>query len=273
MNVQGQTTHKSLMRLQFGTPKSCATGRYWRHSKLPMCTSCKACISYIVRRSSTYFYRSLKREKDQLQQRLDAQQAASVVPQASSADSELQVKGLQEQLSQSEELLQVGGLLVDALIKQHSFMRLLQVASTKSQGVLQCSNKGTASVSHDARQARVCSSSACPEEHSCLTCNHCSSVLGKEGCGYPPALSTSLQASCPCFLCFTQHDTIGHNYQIGVKVANLVQYLSCQVVTSLLVAKTPGTPCWEPLRTVPDPRGRHVNKQTTKQHCCTSQCT
>ncbi|KAL0035573.1 hypothetical protein WJX77_012505 [Trebouxia sp. C0004] len=50
--------------------------------------------------------RSLKHEKDQLQQRLDAQQEASVVPQASFAESELRLKGLQEQISQSEDLLQ-----------------------------------------------------------------------------------------------------------------------------------------------------------------------
>ncbi|DBA74650.1 TPA: hypothetical protein ACH3X2_009428 [Trebouxia sp. C0005] len=49
---------------------------------------------------------SLKRERDLLQQRLDAQQEANVVPQASSAESELEVKGLQAQISQSEELLQ-----------------------------------------------------------------------------------------------------------------------------------------------------------------------
>lgn len=61
-----------------------------------------------MRRSSTCSCRSLKRERDLLQQRLDAQQEANVVPQASSAESELEVKGLQAQISQSEELLQVG---------------------------------------------------------------------------------------------------------------------------------------------------------------------
>jgi phage-related minor tail protein len=105
-------------------------------------------------RSSTRFCRSLKREKDQLQQRLDAQQAASVVPQASYAESELQVKALQEQISQSEELLQVG--TARGCRKQHSLLEFLQVAPTKAQGVLQCYNEGTAFGSRGARQACIC---------------------------------------------------------------------------------------------------------------------
>ncbi len=83
-----------------------------------------------MRRSSKCFCRSLKREKDQLQQRLDAQQEASVVPQASSAGSELQVKGLQERISQSEELLQVG--TAGGCRNQHSWMKSLQADSTQA---------------------------------------------------------------------------------------------------------------------------------------------
>ncbi len=83
-----------------------------------------------MRRSSKCFCRSLKREKDQLQQRLDAQQEASVVPQASSAGSELQVKGLQERISQSEELLQVA--TAGGCRNQHSWMKSLQADSTQA---------------------------------------------------------------------------------------------------------------------------------------------
>lgn len=53
--------------------------------------------------------RSLKREKDQLQQRLDAQQQTSSAPLGLSAESEHQMQGLVEQLSQTEMQLQVGG--------------------------------------------------------------------------------------------------------------------------------------------------------------------
>ena len=83
-----------------------------------------------ISRSSTWFCRSLKREKDQLQQRLGAQQEASVVPQASSAESELQMKGLQEQISQSEELLQVG--TANGCRNQHSLLEILQAAFIKA---------------------------------------------------------------------------------------------------------------------------------------------
>ena len=135
-----------------------------------------------MRRSSTYFCRSLKREKDQLQQRLHAQQEASAVPQASSAESEVQVKGLQEQLSQSEELLQVG--TASECRNQHSLMRFLQAASTKAQDIPQRYNEETAIDSHGAGQACVCHLMLVQwhlEEHSCLTCNNRSSVVGKEG--------------------------------------------------------------------------------------------
>ena len=100
-----------------------------------------------MRRPSPCCCRSLKHEKDQLQQRLDAQQEASVVPQASSAESELQMKGLQEQISQSEELLQVG--TASGCIQKPAFMYLeyLQKAVAKAQGELQCYDEGTASVS------------------------------------------------------------------------------------------------------------------------------
>ena len=56
------------------------------------------------------FCRSLKREKDQLQQRLAAQQQTSTAPQGLSAESEQQMQGLAEQLSQTETQLQVGGV-------------------------------------------------------------------------------------------------------------------------------------------------------------------
>ena len=55
------------------------------------------------------FCRSLKHEKDQLQQRLDAQQQTSSAPPGLSAESEQQMQGLAEQLSQTETQLQVGG--------------------------------------------------------------------------------------------------------------------------------------------------------------------
>jgi len=113
---------------------------------------------------------------------LDAQQQTSIVPQASSAESELQVKALQEQISQSEELLQVG--IVNGCRNLHSLLEFLQVAFIKAQNVLQCSNEGTATVSHGAGQACVCHLMLVQwhlEEHSCLTCNNRSSVVGKEG--------------------------------------------------------------------------------------------
>ncbi len=130
---------------------------YWKvlETWQPACVPIMQGLHFLhVRHSSTCACRSLKHEKDQLQQRLDAQQEASVVPQASSAECELQAKGLQEQISQSEELLQVG--TTSGCRDKHSLMRFLQVASTKAQDVLQCSNKGTATVSHGAGQACIC---------------------------------------------------------------------------------------------------------------------
>lgn len=67
---------------------------------------------------------------------------------------------------------------------QHLLLEVLQVAYTKAQGVLQCSNKGTAFVSHGAGQACVCYTMLVQwhlEEHACLTCNNHSSIIGEEG--------------------------------------------------------------------------------------------
>ena len=71
------------------------------------------CLSLLFNRLPHHahhsFCRSLKREKDQLQQRLDAQQQTSSAPLGLSAESEHQMQGLVEQLSQTEMQLQVGG--------------------------------------------------------------------------------------------------------------------------------------------------------------------
>ncbi len=114
-----------------------------------------------------------------------------------------------------------------------------------------------------------------PEEHSSLTCNNRSSVLGEEGCGsYPPALSTSLQASFFCFLCklLCSTTTSAIIEKIGMEVANLIQCPSTQAATNTLVAKTgPRTGSYSGLYLTLG-EDMCLNKRMNKQHSCISQC-
>ena len=208
-----------------------------------------------VRRSSTYFCRSLKREKDQLQQRLDAQQEVSVVPQASSAESELQVKGLQEQISQSEELLQVG--TASGRIKKPAFIvGILASSLDKSSG---CTPMF---------QRRNCVCFPWCWSSLCLLSNACAMAPRR-------AFLSDMQQPRQCYwqrrhhspascvsLCSTTASAIIEH--IGMTVSNLSCSTPTQAAISTLVCQN-GIPYREPLSTVPDLGGRHVLEQTKEQ--------